>query len=112
MMSITEVREISLSFPGTEEVEHWGKPSFRINNKIFTVIQEDMKTITVKTTKEERDIKTRTGPETYRISESFSNLNYMYINLETAKENEVKDLIRIAWGRVAPKKISKAYFES
>ncbi|TJY43847.1 MmcQ/YjbR family DNA-binding protein [Cohnella pontilimi] len=110
MMKISEVRKIALSLPKTEEVQHWGKPSFRINNKIFTVIQDDMKTVTVKTTKEEREIYTRMDPSTYTIPEAFSNLNYMNINLETANEDEVKELIRIAWKNVAPKNLSKTYF--
>jgi hypothetical protein len=110
MMIISEVRKIALSLPETEEVQHWGKPSFRINNKIFTVIQDDMRTITVKTTKEEREIYTRMDPNTYTIPEAFSNLNYMHINLETANEDEVRDLIRIAWRNVAQKKLSKTYF--
>lgn len=110
-MLVNEVREIALSLPGTEEVAHLGKPSFRINNKIFTVIQNDMKTITVKITKEERDIYTNTDPRTFMIPNSFSNMNYMHINLETASKDEVIDLIRSAWGIVAPKKMAKTYFE-
>jgi hypothetical protein len=112
MLTITEVREIALSLPRTEEVQHSGKPSFRINNKIFTVIQDDLITITVKTTKEEREFYTRMAPGTYRIPETFANLNYMHINLETAKADEVRDLIKIAWRNVAPKKLSKSYFET
>jgi len=112
MMTFEEVRNIALSLPGTEEIQHWGKPSFRINNKIFTIIQEDLISITVRTTQEERDILTNMNPATYRIPESFSNLNYMHVNLETAMKEEVVDLIRNAWARVAPKKLSKTYFES
>lgn len=111
MMLVSEVRQIALSLPGTEEVTHWGKPSFRINNKIFTVIQSDMKTITVKTTKEEREMYTTTDPKTFIVPESFSNMNYMHINLETASKDEVKNLMRSAWGIVAPKKMVKAFFE-
>jgi hypothetical protein len=112
MILVSEVRQIALSLPGTEEATHWGKPSFRINNKIFAIIQSDMKTITVKTTKEERDMYTTTDPKTYMIPESFSNMNYMHINLETASKVEVMNLIRSAWGIVAPKKMAKTFFES
>lgn len=112
MMQLEEIRRITLSLPGTEEVEHWGKPSFRINNKIFTVVQDDFKTITIKTTKEERDMYTTMSPEIFKIPDSFSNLNYMHINLELAKNDEVIDLIRNAWGKVAPKKLSRVYFGS
>lgn len=112
MMQIEEIRQTALSLPGTVEVEHWGKTSFRINNKIFVIIQDDMRTITIKTTKEEREMYTSTSPEIYKIPDSFSNLNYMHINLELAKKEEIIDLIRNAWGIVAPKKLSKAFFES
>ncbi|MFC6230374.1 MmcQ/YjbR family DNA-binding protein [Paenibacillus allorhizosphaerae] len=112
MISLTEIRELALSLPGAEEVKHWGKSSFRMNNKIFAVIQVDRKTLTVKTTKEEREFSIQMAPETYSIPDSFSNLNYMHINLETAKDAEVKNCIRNAWGCVAPKKVAKAYFES
>jgi hypothetical protein len=35
MISVEEVRTFALSLPGSEEIEHWGKPSFRIRNKIL-----------------------------------------------------------------------------
>jgi len=98
--------------PGAEEVEHWGKPSFRMNSKIFAVIQDDQKTLTVKTTKEERALLTQMAPKIYRIPDSFSNLNYMHINLESASEAEVTTYIQNAWGHVAPKKVAKAFFEN
>jgi len=110
MMSFQDVRKIALSLPGTVEEEHMGKPSFRMNNKIFIILQDDTKTVTVKIAKDERDIYTSMNPETYRIPESFSNLNYMHINLETANKDEVIGLIRSAWGNVAPKKLSKTFF--
>jgi hypothetical protein len=112
MMSTDEVRKFALSLPEAKEVEHWGKPSFRINNKIFTVIQEDGRTITVKTTAEDREVYTTMDPETFTIPDSFSSLNYMHINLETANPEEIKGLIEKAWINVAPKRLAKAYLES
>ncbi|WP_438447685.1 MmcQ/YjbR family DNA-binding protein [Gorillibacterium sp. sgz5001074] len=111
MISVTEVREVALSLPGAVEVEHMGKPSFRMNNKIFLVMQEDLITITVKISKEERNLYVSEDPVTYRIPEGFAHLNYMHICLETAPKEEVFNLIRSAWGSVAPKKAVKAYFE-
>lgn len=37
MVTADEVRSLALSLPGAEEHEHWGKPSFRVRNKIFAV---------------------------------------------------------------------------
>lgn len=110
MLTIDEIRKITLSLPAAEEIQHFEKPSFRVNQKIFVVIQTDMKTITVKTSREERALYIETDPTAYSVPESFSNLNYMHINLETANDVEVVKLIQSAWGRVAPKKLSKAFF--
>ena len=112
MLSISEIRELALSLPGAEEVEHWGKTSFRMNNKIFAVIQDDKKTLTVKTTKEERALLIQMAPDIYRFPDSFSDLNYVHIDLEFAKDEEVTKCIRIAWGYVATKKTAKAYLDS
>ncbi|MDI4647486.1 MmcQ/YjbR family DNA-binding protein [Cohnella hashimotonis] len=112
MLSISDIREFALSMPGVEEVEHWGKTSFRMNNKIFAVIQDDKKTLTVKTTKEIRALLIQMAPDIYRIPDSFSNLNYMHINLELANDAEVTEYIQNAWGHIAPKKAAKAFFEN
>lgn len=112
MLTIDEVRKVALSLPGVEEMQHFEKPSFRVNQKIFVVIQTDMKTITVKTSREERTLYIETDPTAYSVPESFSKLNYMHINLETANDDEVVKLIHSSWGRVAPKKLSKEYFSS
>jgi len=108
-MDQSDVRQIALSLPEAEEATHWGKASFRVRKKIFTIIQSDLRTITVKTTSEEREIYTRANPETYSITESFANMNYMHINLDTAPDEEVITLIQSAWCNVAPKKLVKEF---
>jgi len=35
--SLGRLRKICLSFAGAHEVEAWGEPTFRVNNKIFTI---------------------------------------------------------------------------
>lgn len=109
IMEVNEVRQIALSLPEAEESAHWGKASFRVNNKIFTVIQSDMSTITVKTTSEVRELYTTTNAQAYQVPETFANMNYMHINLSTAPPDEIRNLIQTAWGLVAPKKMVKAF---
>jgi len=108
MIPIDEIRRFAMSLTETVEAEHWGKPSFRVNNKIFVVIQADGSTITIRTTKEERELYTSVSPEVYSVPDAFSNLNYMHINLELARLEEVHTLIKNAWCIVAPKKLLKA----
>jgi hypothetical protein len=109
MMSVEEVRAFALSLPESEEIEHWGKPSFRIRNKIFAVIQEDGVSLVVKTAGEDRLIYTTMDSKVYSIPRSFSNLNYMIVNLDLVNSKELRGLLIKAWSSIAPKKLVKEY---
>ncbi|WP_245590322.1 MmcQ/YjbR family DNA-binding protein [Cohnella panacarvi] len=92
-----------MKLPESQEVEHWGKPSFRLKNKIFAVLQEDGVTLTVKTSAEEREILTQLEPNIFRIPETFAKLNYMNVNTKLVKSDEAKLLLLRAWRSVASK---------
>ncbi|WP_271754997.1 MmcQ/YjbR family DNA-binding protein [Cohnella sp. JJ-181] len=109
MFPIHDIRSFILTLPETKEIDHFGKPSFRVNNKIFATIQPEGSILTVKTNGEDRMMYTMLDPETYRVPETFSNLNYMHINLNTVSPIELKGLLIKAWSHVAPKKLVKAF---
>jgi hypothetical protein len=109
MMSVEEVRTFALSLPESMEIEHWGKPSFRIRNKVFAVIQEDGVSLDVKTVGEDRLIYTTMDSKVYSIPRSFSNMNYMIVNLDLVNSEELRGLLIKAWSSIAPKKLVKEY---
>ena len=109
MISISEIRNFIMKLPESLEVDHWGKPSFRLNNKIFAVLQEDGVTLTIKISTQEREIYTQLEPKIFRVPETFSNLNYMHINTNLIKPEEAKLLIERAWRSVAPKRLIKQF---
>lgn len=109
MVTIDEVRKLALSLPEAEEVEHWGKPSFRVRNKIFAVIQPDGVSLVIKTTQDDRLAYTTMEPEVYRTPDSFSNLAFMIVRIDRADPEEFRNLLTLAWSLVSPKKIVKAY---
>jgi hypothetical protein len=55
MVTTDEVRSLALSLPEAVEHDHWGKPSFRVQNKIFVVLQPDGVSLVIKTTKMEKN---------------------------------------------------------
>ncbi|MFD0958359.1 MmcQ/YjbR family DNA-binding protein [Paenibacillus chungangensis] len=112
MVTIDEVRSLALSFPETEEFEHWGKPSFRVRNKIFAVIQPDEVSLVIKTTIDDRLAYTAMAPEVFRMPDSFNNLTFMIVRIDRVKPDEFRDLLMLAWRLVSPKKVVKAYAES
>ncbi|MFC5405850.1 MmcQ/YjbR family DNA-binding protein [Cohnella soli] len=108
MMTVQEVRDYCLSLPETIESEHWGKPSFRIRNKIIAVIQPDGYTVTIKSTAEDKAYYAEIEPSVYRIDESYATVHYLNVHLPLAERAEVQGLIRKAWCAFAPKKLVKA----
>ena len=48
MVTLDAARKAALSFPGTEEKSHFGKPDFRVKKKIFAVLHEDKNLMMVK----------------------------------------------------------------
>lgn len=108
-MNEEELRSFLMGLPETKEIDHWGKPSFRVNNKIYAALQPDGTTLTLKTTGEDRSVYTAMAPETYRIPDTFSKLNYMHADLQKADPDELKGLLLKAWAGVAPKKLVKEF---
>ncbi|MCU6711544.1 MmcQ/YjbR family DNA-binding protein [Paenibacillus sp. J5C_2022] len=111
MVTTDDVRNLALSLPETEQMEHWGKPSFRVRNKIFAVIQPDGKSLVIKTTQDDRLAYTMMDPDVYRVPDSFNNLAFMVIRLDRVAFEECHNLIIQAWRLVTPKKVVKAYNE-
>ena len=109
MLTIHNTRTYILSLPESQEIEHWGKPSFRVRNKIFAIFQEDGITLTVKVSREDIDIYTQIDPQIYHVPTTFTNMNYMHINMQMVDPEEAKLLLLKAWKLVAPKKLIKEY---
>ncbi len=110
-ITIDDVRQIALSLPKTEEVEHWDKPSFRVNGKIYAVVQKDGISVVVKSTRDEREALTTLEPEIYSVPPNFQRLHYMIVNMERIPKDEFRSVLVRAWRLVASKHIVKTYDE-
>lgn len=109
MVTTDEVRSLALSLPEAEEHEHWGKPAFRVRNKIFAVIQPDGASLVIKTTKDDRAAYTTMAPEVFQLPDSFTNMAYMIVRMDRVDPEEFRDLLMQAWKLVSPKNLVKAY---
>ncbi|MDQ0874016.1 hypothetical protein QFZ77_002675 [Paenibacillus sp. V4I3] len=112
MVTADEIRSIALSFPETEEHDHWDKPSFHVRSKIFAVIQPDGVSLVIKTTKEDRVAYTTMDPDVYQMPESFQNLAFMIVRMDRIQRDECRNMLMLAWSLVAPKKVFKAFNET
>ncbi|MBS4196936.1 MmcQ/YjbR family DNA-binding protein [Lederbergia citri] len=105
MNTVENVRAFVISLPEVEERDHWGKPSFRVRNKIFVTIQEDGTSLIVKTTQEDRMVYTELDPSIFSVPTRYSNLNYMVVRLDLISQVELRGLLIKGWSLVAPKSL-------
>ncbi|QYR23300.1 MmcQ/YjbR family DNA-binding protein [Paenibacillus sp. sptzw28] len=111
MVNTDVIRSLALALPKTEEREHWGKPSFRVQSKIFAVVQPDGVSLLIKTTKEEQIAYTTMAPDIFRLPDGFANMNFVVLRMDRIDPAELHDLLIMAWKLAAPKQLVKAFNE-
>ncbi|TMV49626.1 MmcQ/YjbR family DNA-binding protein [Paenibacillus mesophilus] len=109
MVTSDDVHRTALSLPGAEERDHSGKPSFRVGNKVFAVIQPDGVSLVLKTTKEDRHAYTTMAPDIYAMPDSFASMAYMVVRMDRIDPSECREMIVQAWRLVSPKRAVAAY---
>jgi hypothetical protein len=110
---LARVREICLSLPEAHEVESWGTPTFRVNNKIFAMYSENshhsagrvglwMMSVSV-----EQDFVLRARPDRYFKPPYVGPSGWIGAWLDQNPPwAEIAELIRDAYRRRAPKKLA------
>lgn len=108
-MTGREWRALALSMPEAEEKAHFGKPDFRVRNKIFAGMSPDGTRGTLKLTPEIQATAMQALPSALRPCEgSWGRSGWTYVTLEEVKRTHVEDLVREAWRIVAPKRLVAA----
>jgi hypothetical protein len=110
---LARVREICLALPQAQEIEAWGTPTFRVNNKIFAMYSEGthhsagriglwMMSVSV-----EQDFVLRARPDKYFKPPYVGPSGWIGAWLDQNPPwAEIAELIRDAYRRRAPKKLA------
>ena len=110
---LDRVREICLALPEAQEVEAWGAPTFRVNNKIFAMYSANshhsagrvalwMMSVSV-----EQDFVVRARPDCYFKPPYVGPSGWIGAWLDQRPRwEEIAELIRDAYRRRAPKKLA------
>jgi hypothetical protein len=110
---LDRVRDICLALPNAQEVEAWGTPTFRVNNKIFAMYSANshhsagrvglwMMSVSV-----EQDFVLRSRPDRYFKPPYVGPSGWIGAWLDQSPPwDEIAELIRDAYKRRAPKKLA------
>ena len=110
MITIDTFRQMALSFEETMEMPHFGKPSFRVNHKIFATLDEKSAKAVVKLTEVEQSVFCGYDHTVmHPVNGGWGKQGWTVINLETVSHEILADALTTSYCNVAPVHLKEKY---
>lgn len=107
MVSIEAVRELALSFPGTDEHPHFERRAFRVKKKIFATLSEKDKTVSLKLTLHDQSVFCAFDKTViYPVPGGWGRMGFTFVDLKKVRKAMFKDALTTAYCTVAPPKLA------
>jgi hypothetical protein len=104
-MTVDEVREIVLSFPGAEEGVSYGKPAFLVNKKFFTRLRkEDASLVLMDVSFDEREMLMEAAPETFHFTAHYKDYPSVLARIASLHPGSLHSFLSRRFKKIAPKK--------
>ncbi len=107
MINTDTFRKLAASFPGTEEMPHFEKTSFRVNKKIFATLNEKESRATVKLSESDQYVFCLNDKSMiYPVPNKWGLQGWTNIDLTKVSKRLLEQIIRTSYNEVAsrPKK--------
>ena len=109
MLTCDDIRAIALALPEAEEAPHFEATSFRVKGKIFATMGDEPQ-VTLKLDPEDQLNLSQAHPDAVRAVEGYWGRSGWTVVQGAAMTSEtLAGLMRMAWVRVAPKRLVKAF---
>ena len=99
MVTTAGIRKFVLSLPGVEEVDHFGRPSFRTKKRVFIVVRPDG--LNVMVPDERKEFLFAAAPEVF-VKKMWGKRPYMLVQPDKIGKAELEGLIREAHADAMP----------
>jgi hypothetical protein len=104
-MTVDEMREIVLSFPGVEEGVSYGKPAFLLNKKFFTRLRrEDASLVLMDISFDEREMLMEAEPGTFHFTAHYKDYPAVLARIDTLHPGSLRSFLERRFKKIAPKK--------
>jgi hypothetical protein len=111
-MIVDDFRRIALALPEAEEKSHFGKPDFRVRNRIFASLPPGGHAV-LKLTPEEQAMLTSAEPDIFRpVKGGWGRQGWTEVNLSAADETTLRSACLMAWRNAAPISLGKRHIPS
>lgn len=109
MTTAAAFRKLALSLPEVEERSHFGKPDFRVRNKIFAGLSSDHHVGNLKLTSDVQAQVLALTSSAFRPCEgAWGRSGWTYVELARADGRQLEPLMELAWQLTAPKSLVSA----
>jgi hypothetical protein len=110
-MTFEEVQQLALSFPGVEEYLAFGRPTFRINERLLACIARiDPDTLVVKVyDQREREFFLATRPDVYYLTDQYLLFEALLVRIPFADAEELRELFEQTWRKLASRRRQAQY---
>jgi hypothetical protein len=107
-MTIDEMREIALGFPGATEGSSYGQPAFLVNKKFFTRLRrEDQSLVLLEVSFDEREMLMEAEPRTFHFTAHYKDYPSVLARIESLHPGSLRAFLERRWRKIAPKKLVK-----
>lgn len=113
MIDCESVRTLALALPEVEEHDHWGRPSFRVRNKIFVTLWPDEQRAVLKLSRDDQSALVQLNPEIFApVPGTWGEQGSTNVYLERIERRLFRQVLHTAWCQVAPTRLIAAYAQS
>jgi hypothetical protein len=107
-MTLEEMRQIALGFPGAVEGVSYGQPSFLVNKKFFTRLRrDDASLVLLEVSFDEREMLIEAEPETFHFTAHYKDYPSVLARMASLHPGSFCAFLERRWRKIAPKKLVK-----
>ncbi len=104
-VTLADLHELAVSFPGVEEGPCYGTPGFRVRGKFLGRLWEDGDVLALRTDLDTQEMLLSADPDTYFLTDHYRGYPAILIRLRSVKRAELARLFEAAWRARAPRRL-------
>ncbi|WP_432286782.1 MmcQ/YjbR family DNA-binding protein [Aminobacter sp. BA135] len=108
-MTPEDVRRIALELPGATEKSHFGKPDFRVRDRVFATLPGDGNAV-IKLTRDQQEVMCGAETTVFRpVEGGWGKQGWTRVMLQAADEPTLRSALVAAWRNTAPVTLRKVF---
>jgi hypothetical protein len=104
-----DVRSLALALPETSERLSYGTPAFFAGKILFARLHEDMETLALKVSFDERDMLMQTQPDVFFVTPHYLNWPMVLVHIAGIDAVQLEERLEVAWRIAATKRMETAF---